>query len=223
MHCRPKLVIFGPQRCLPDPDALSRLRLVIVSEPKLVAAIRGLPTLWRALVQSLPQLHRVPGQGLLEELKAWIEHSRPLSHSQPFPNVLLTPLTIIVDLANYLHALRIPFNGTDNSHAAVLESVRRYGGFQGLCTGILAAIAVACSEEEHDIGDFGAVAVRLAVCVGAIVDLDGAFADPPDEACCLSVRSRSGEDLRMPEVLQDFPDVSLQLKSISARSDPRAD
>ena len=223
MQSLPKLVIFGPQRSLPDPGQLSRLRLVIISQPRLVAAIRDLPSLWRALVQSLPQYHRVPGQRLLEELRAWIDHSRPLSPSQPVPNVLLTPLSVIADLANCLHGLRISFTDHDNSHATVLESVRRYGDFQGLCTGLLAAIAVACSEEENDIGDFGAVAVRLGVCVGAIVDLEGAFGDPPNEACCLSVRPRSGEYSQMLKVLQDFPEVSLRPKSVPERVDPHPD
>ena len=223
MQRLPKIVIFGPQSSLPDPEKLSRLRLVTIGEPELVAAIRDLPNLWRALVQSLPELHQVPGLRLLQELKAWIDHGRPLSPSQAFPNVLLTPLDVIADIANYLYGLRASPADQDNSHAAILDSVRDYGGFQGLCTGILPAIAVACSKGQDELGVFGAVALRLAVCVGAVVDLEGAFRVPPDEACCLSVRSRSGEESIMLEILHGFPEVSLHPKSVPVSVDPHSD
>lgn len=223
MQHTPKLIIFGPQRKLPHPEELSRLRLVIVSEPKLVAAIRDLPGLWLALVRQLPELQRVPGPRVFQELKAWINHGHRLSPSQPCTNVLLTPLSVIADIANYLYSLRVSITDQNNSHAAILESVHHYGGFQGLCTGLLAAIAVACSKQEDDIGNFGAVAFRLAVCVGAIVDLEGAFCVPPDEACCLSVRSRVGEEPKMLKILLDFPEVSLWRKSVPARVDLHSD
>ena len=210
MQRLPDLIIFGPQRSLPDPEYLSRLRLVTISEAKLVAAIRDLPNLWRSLVQSLPELHGVPGLRLLQELKAWIDHGSPISPSQPLPNVLLTPLSVIADMANYLHGLRGSYTDQDDSHAAILESACKYGGIYGLCTGLLPAIAVACSKEQNQIGDFGAVALRLAVCVGAIVDLEGAFRVPPDEACCLSIQSRSGEESKLLRILQGFPEVSLR-------------
>ena len=223
MQRLPKLVIFGPQRNLPHPGGLSRLRLVTISEPKLVAAIRDLPSLWHALVQSVPELHRVPGLRLFQELKAWIDHGRPLPPSQAFSNVLLTPLSVIADIANYLYCLRVFSADQENSHATILESVREYGGVQGLCTGLLPAIAVACSKEPDEIGELGAIALRLAVCVGAIVDLEGAFCVPPDEACCLSVRSRSGDESEMLKILQGFPEVSLCPKPVPACLDPYSD
>ena len=207
MQRLPNFIIFGPQRNLPDSEHLSRLRLVTISEPKLVAAIRDLPNFWCALVHSLPELHEVPGLRLLQELKAWIDRGSPVPRSQPTPNVLLTPLSVVADIASYLHGLRGSFADQDDSHAAILGSACKYGGF---CTGLLPAIAVACSKEENQIGDLGAVALRLAVCVGAIVDLEGAFRVPPDEACCLSIQSRSGEESKLLRILQGFPEVSLR-------------
>ena len=222
-HRLPKLVIFGPQRSLPDPEDCSRLRLVILSEPRLVRAIKDLPSLWRALLRVLPKLHQVPGPRVFQDLKAWLDNGRPLARSHPCPNVMLTPLSVIADVANYLHILRIINPDKDKSHSTILQSLNQYGGFQGLCTGILAAIATACSKEESSIGDLGAVALRLAVCVGAIVDLEGAFAVPPNEACCLSVHSKFGEEPALQRILQDFPEVGPPLKSILALVDPISD
>ena len=208
MQRLPNFVIFGPQRNLPDPETLSRLRLVTISEPKLTAAIRDLPRFWCALVQSLPELHGSPGLKVLQELKSWIDHGHLPPPSQPLPNVLLTPLSILSDIANYLHGLRGLFTDQIDGHAAILESAGEYGGFYGLCTGLLSAIAVACSKEQNQIGDFGTVALRLAVCVGAIVDVEGAFRVPPDEACCLNMRSRFEDESKMMKILQGFPEVS---------------
>lgn len=223
MHLLPKLVIFGPQRSLPDPGDCSRLRLVLLSEPTLVAAIKDLPNLWHALLQAVPELRRVPGPKVFQELKAWIDHGRPLTLSQPCPNVLLTPLSVIADIANYLHYLRVFSSEKGKTHTAILESVEEYGSFQGLCTGVLAAIATACSKEESYIGEYSAVALRLAVCIGAFVDLEGAFAIPPNEACCLGVHSRVGEEQTMLRILQDFPEVSLPNQSFLARVDSISD
>ena len=208
MQRLPKLVIFGPQRSLPDPEGLSRLRLVILSEPKLVAAIKDLPSLWLAICQNLPELHQVPGPRVFQLLTAWIDHGHPLTLSHPCPNVLLTPLSVIADLTNYQHVLRVSNFGKGKSHAAILQNVRKHGGFHGFCTGLLAALALACSNDESDIVEYGAVALRLAVCVGAIVDLEGAFAVPANEACCLGVHSKPGEEPTLLKILEDFPEVS---------------
>lgn len=223
MQRLPDVVIFGPQRSLPDPKELSRLRLVILSEPKLVAAIKDLPDLWHALVQALPEFRQVPGPEVFLELKAWIDHGRPLTLLQPCPNVLLTPLSVVADTANYLHRLRLSNSDRGESHAAILGNVRKCGGFQGLCTGLLTGMAIACSRKDSDIGDFAAVALRLALCVGALVDLEGAFAIPPDEACCLGVRSTCREEPTLLKVLQEFPEVSLLAMSTSTRVDSISD
>lgn len=209
MQRLPKLVVFGPQRCLPNPGDLSRLRLVVLSEPALVAAIKDLPNLWRALLEVLPLLRQVPGPRVFLELKAWIDHGRPLTSSYPHPNVLLTPLSVIADTASYLHYLRVSRGNSLESHTSTLKSVQHHGGFQGLCTGLLTAIAISRSDEESDVGENAAVAIRLAVCIGAIVDLESAFAVPPDEACCLAVRFRSAGKPTVLKILQDFPGVSL--------------
>lgn len=153
-----------------------------------VAAINELPTLWEALVQFDPRLKQVPGLESINALKSWIEEGELVSSYETTPNVLLSPLTIIIHIVQYFHFLRS--NDCGATQSRILESSRS-GGIQGFCTGLLSAIAVGCSKSEESISENAAVALRLAVCIGAYVDLDGAFADPPNEVMCFAVRWRS--------------------------------
>jgi hypothetical protein len=210
---RPTLLIFGPQAALPDQESLSRLRLVLLSEPRLspfLVAIRGLPQLWRSLVKAFPRFEAVPGLQVLEDLESWIvdEHDFPQT-IYPLPNVLLSPLTIIMQIAHYANYLRVmQAQDVRATHQALLKDLK-IGGAQGLCIGVLSAIALACSADEEDLGTWGAVSLRLAVCVGAVVDLEGAFASPSNEAFCFTVRYDTNQKDLVQNILEQFPEVSL--------------
>lgn len=213
---RPRIVIFGPQTALPDVESLSRLRLVLLSEPLLssfLEAIQDLPEIWHLLVKTFPKFEAVPGLRVLESLKIWIQSGQDFPHAQiPLPNVLLASLTVIMQIANYAHYLRVvQVQDSQVTHQDLLKELEK-GGVQGLCIGVLSAIAMASSETKEDLGAYGAVALRLAVCIGAVVDLDGAFASPPNEASCFTIRyGEKGKDLAQ-EILQQFPDVSFILE-----------
>ena len=205
----PSLVVFGPQPPCPSIEYLSRLRLSLLHNRRLatfLAAIKSLPNLWSILVEANPSLTQVPGLRLLEDIKRWIEHGNfPLQTSETLPNVLLTPLTIIVHIVEYFSYLEYLDPGT--SHSQVLDSVRD-GGIQGFCTGFLAAISLACSRTEENINEFGAVALRLAVCIGALVDLDARFAVPPHETSCFTVRwSATSGRSQVSDILKDYSEV----------------
>jgi hypothetical protein len=210
---RPTLLIFGPQAALPDQESLSRLRLVLLSEPRLspfLVAIRGLPQLWRSLVKAFPRFEAAPGLQVLEDLESWIinEHDFPQT-IYPLPNVLLSPLTIIMQVAHYANYLRVMrAQDVRATHQALLKDLK-IGGAQGLCIGVLSAIALACSADEEDLGTWGAVSLRLAVCVGAVVDLEGAFASPSNEAFCFTVRYDTNQKDLVQNILEQFPEVSL--------------
>ncbi|KAK8029647.1 Methylphloroacetophenone synthase [Apiospora rasikravindrae] len=78
-----------------------------------------------------------------------------------------------------------------DSHRRLLNSAKS-GGLQGFCVGFLSAVAVAVSKTEADIGASAAVALRLAVCIGAYVDLDGAYSSAPTEYRATALRWRTG-------------------------------
>ncbi|EFX05857.1 polyketide synthase [Grosmannia clavigera kw1407] len=79
-------------------------------------------------------------------------------------------VTVLVQITQYCRYLEII--GKD-AHRRVLDSVQS-GGVQGFCVGFLSTVAVASSDDESNLGTLAAVALRLAVCIGAYVDADGA-------------------------------------------------
>lgn len=204
----PSLLVFGPQTTWPTSEYLFQLRAVLLLEPQLrtfLIAIKALPELWQALVDHDSALAAVPGDECLKNLREWIDHGELSLTSDVPPNVLLMPFTIIIHIIQYFHYIG---SNDGPSQTEVLDNIK-LGGVQGFCTGILTAIAVACSKNEEDINAFGAVALRLALCIGAYVDLDGAFADEAHVTSSLAVRWRSeaGHD-RILETLKSYPEVS---------------
>lgn len=169
---RPALVIFGPQSNLPSSQYLTDLRDSLLSEPRLssfVGATDELPALWADLVKYEPSLIAVQGSEFIHELQLWIRDGKALLTSKVWPNTMTMPLTIIIQVVQYFHYLRS--EGGD-AHSRLLDNAQ-LGGVQGFCIGFLTAVAVACSRNEKDVALFGGVALRLALCMGAYIDLDG--------------------------------------------------
>ena len=205
---QPSLVVFGSQTTWPSPSYLSQIRESLLSEPRLdplVKAIRELPSLWQILLDNDSTLRRVPGLQSLQQLQQWIDQGRPLRTKGTPPNVLLTPLTVIIHIAQYLRF--IDRNKSTIDHSSILESVKP-AGIQGLCTGILSAITLACAQDEEQVIQLSTAALRLAACIGAIVDLDGLFAESPSETSCVAIRYKDETGLqKVRQILQNYPEV----------------
>lgn len=214
----PSVVAFGSQTTWPSSDYLFQLRAALLLEPRLrkfLVAIKELPKLWQDLIAHDPKLSAVPGQACLEDFVEWVNHGQFQSTSGTPPNVLTMPFTIIIHIIQYIHYL----DGAQTSHAEVLQHVKT-GGLQGFCTGLLTASAIACSKNEEDVNTFGVAAVKLALCIGAYVDLDGAFAVKTNETTSVAVRWRSeaGHD-RILETLKSYPGVSLTTETFNTKTD----
>ena len=207
----PYLLVFGSQTTWPSKEYLNQLRTFLLVDPRLspfLSAIRQLPALWQTLVEFDARLERVPGLRSLDALQRWIEKGETFAAVVESLNVLTTPFTIVVHLIQYLHYLSS--NDAETTHETLLESTQ-FGGIQGCCTGLLSAIAVACSKCEEDVVKHATTALRLAMCIGAYVDLDGAFASPPNETACLVVRWKweTGRSVLL-ETLRSYGEVSIQ-------------
>lgn len=206
----PSAVVCGSQTIPPSQDILSRLRFHLTQDPDLEAlaeAVYELPNLLSRLVEDNSLLTRIPSE-LPASLKHWISNSEfVLNIPATLPNVLLAPLTVIIHVVQYVQYLKQFV--ADDSHAHIRESVR-HGGFQGLCTGFLSATALACSKTKKDIARNAAVAMRLAMCIGAYVDLDQtATGGESTTVACFVVQWGPGcprEEVE--QILKHYPDVS---------------
>ena len=203
----PSLIVCGPQAGWPTREELFNIRAFLLSEVQLqpfLAAIRELPRIWPSLTAKVPELRTTKGFELLGILAQWIHHEDYFQRDLNPPNILSTPLTVIIQVVQYFQYLR----SLGSTHADVLDNVQS-GGIQGFCTGFLAAMAFACSENEAEINVLGAVALRLAVCVGAFVDLDGRLAEPPNPTGCVTVRWKAEMGrVDVDRILKQYPDVS---------------
>ena len=203
----PSLIVFGPQAGWPTRQELFHLKAFLLSEPLLqpfLAAIRELPNLWPSLTATVPELLMSNGFELLGIITQWIHDEDYFQRDANPPNIVSTPLTVIIHIVQYFQYLR----SLGSTHANMLDSVRS-GGIQGFCTGFLAATALSCSKDEEEINVFGAVALRLAVCIGACVDLDSRFAESSNLTECVTVRWKAEMGKQdVDNILNNYPDVS---------------
>lgn len=163
------LVLFGPQVPRLIPSYLAELR-AIFSDPDfsfLFEVVKELPLLWPLIRDSWDPLQHLPGQEQLKQLQNYFETGE-LLQVEPPSNIILAPLTVLAQVAEYLR-------------------LGRTGNTQGFCVGFLAAAVVASAQSETELQQFTAAAVKVAVCIGAAIDLDKVDLDPQDRSFAYSV------------------------------------
>lgn len=209
----PSLIVFGSQVGTPSKSSLLRLRSLLHGRSELrgiVEAMRGLPTAWNALVTFDPQLNSPDARDQLEQLVSLLEghgHDQGLvpeagNNTTVMPNVILAPLTVLTHVVEYFTYLK----NTGSSHRNVLQSVARAGGFQGLCTGLLSAIAMSISDDEAQVVQIAASTLNLALAIGAYVDLD---AQSGGVSCFVVRWKQQGAREQVLGILDQFPQVCL--------------
>lgn len=207
---KPSLLAFGSQFTRPSEQYLAHLRALLLIEPRLsplLVAVEELSAVRQKLVEIDDHLEKVLGRGDTDPIQQWIKGEDIGLISDRSLNVLVTPLTVLVHMVQYLQYLNS--NEAAITHQNLMKNVQ-IGGAQGCGAGILSAIAVACSDSENDVVKFAAIILRLAVCIGAFVDLDGLPADSQAKWKCLAVRWTSeagGAVLR--QILSVYDEVSI--------------
>ena len=213
----PSLIAFGALAPLPPSDRLNQLRNALQHKDSLkpiVKAIQELPLLWKDLSNQDTILHSIPGAAAADQLAQWINGAGTTHIVGDQGNVTKMPLTTIAHIVQYicyLHQCDGPLG-----HQSIKESVAVGGGIQGFCIGLLSALAVASGKTEDDVGQFAAISVRLAFCVGAYVDLDQHRNGDDSKASNLAIRWKSPSVLEdIQRLLSRHPDVSILIKSIN--------
>jgi len=203
----PSLTVFGSQIGVPDREYHSSITSFLRQDKNtapLLQAIDGLPQWWDEVSKSHKVLQKLPGHDLLDGLRQWLVGGAQFELQTPAPNVILGPLTVISHAVEYLSYLR----SQPATHAEIWE-VAGAKGFQGLCIGHLAAVACASARSEREFIEQAAVVLRLAVLIGATVDLDGRYAEPAKKWTCIVARRRiDASPNAVSEAMSDYPDVS---------------
>ncbi|GAP87780.1 putative thiolase-like protein [Rosellinia necatrix] len=206
----PSLLVFGPQNGFPSEEVLEDLRRELISNPYLSAltkAVAELSQLWRALVDFDENLLEVSGADYLDQLAHWVQEGGSFPHLQGCPpNLYALAVTFLLQISQYARYLR---HLGSASHSQLLQSVGD-AGIQGFCVGFITAIVVASSRTEADIGRAAAVGLRLAVCIGAYVDLDAIRSRDASGTSCVAVRWGESSPARKDDVdaiVRSYPDA----------------
>lgn len=196
------LLLFGPVSSWPNRAYFSELQISLQEDSDLeflVKIIKELPSLWPILQELASHRSTIPGAEQLDQLKDLL---RPVALPDVWAvgNLTAIPLTVISQIVEFLRIRRegsnATFPGVDN--------------VQGFCVGFLAAAALASSRDEIEFRRFAATAIRLAVCIGFIVDLnEESSQDPLDRTSSVAVRWKkdSGKE-SFERILRNYPTVS---------------
>lgn len=186
------VLVFGPQFLSFTSESLAKLRSDCLELPYLhdwtLQTLSELPRLWPSIVACLPSLKPMPGHEQLEDLVECIRTGKSPKTPFPLPNLLLCPLVVILQLAQYLQYQELV--QSQNSQAWPSSYATEAVGF---CTGLLSALAVSCSSTRQEVQRHGATAIRLAMLIGAVVDAENADTDSMNQAVSLSVAWQASE------------------------------
>lgn len=208
------VVVFGPQ-CSLGSEAIVKMNRSLAGDVDLeflIDVLKDLPSLWQPILDAYPDLARISGLESLSALGRFFDKSKNtvlspgLASTAEFTeNVVLTPLTVVSQLIDFWK-LNHGFPGSSMVMASGVTDV------QGFCVGFLAATVVACTRDMNDFKTIASAAVRLAVCIGALVDLDRAadsgIGDPTESVVSIAIRWKSNEDFEhLQRSLASFPTV----------------
>ncbi|KAJ6443315.1 polyketide synthase [Purpureocillium lavendulum] len=206
----PAVLLFGPLALSFDATLLTKLRTTIVGNPQhawVQNTLGQLPGLWNTITAALPELEAGSGPGKLSDLAESFATDRQLDTPYPLPNTLLIPLVVIAHLTQYsqfteqtnseLDARVDPFEGNTSQETL------------GFCTGLLSAFAVTSASSRQEFEKYGAVAIRLGMLIGMVVDAQ----DSTSPTKSLAVAWSSEKDREaLQAIIDGFPEAYVSVE-----------
>ena len=198
-------VLFGPQGTVTS-DSLLEMRDFLRDTPALdfiLTTASELPALWAAILDACPSLDRLPAKARLNELVRFLlfegrGDTLAILGSEPLPtnNLILSLLTVILQIIDFWKLSHGHFFGDENNDNSSNNGNASYhpsniSDVQGFCLGFLTAMSVSCSRSEAQFQALASKAMRLALCLGAWVDLDALNHDVSECALAIAVRWKS--------------------------------
>ncbi|PVH94018.1 putative polyketide synthase [Periconia macrospinosa] len=185
-HRDSTVLLFGPQ-ALSFNSQFDKLRQSLsgaAGQHWIFDTVAQLPQFWDLLVEKIPELkNAIDGRKHLNNLDSWLRRAgvenAQLEEQEYLPNLILTPLVVLTQLSQYWRYLELNHqlhgDGAESDlQADLLARQGDEGTAQvqtlGFCIGLLSAFAVASAKNHDEFKQYGAVAVRLAMLTGALVD-----------------------------------------------------
>ncbi|GAW13921.1 hypothetical protein ANO14919_033130 [Xylariales sp. No.14919] len=208
---RHDVLVFGPQFLSFTADSLAQLRSDCLDLPYLqewvIQTLEELPHHWISIATEFSSLENLPGQQQLEDLVECIRSGKRLKTPFPLPNLVLCPLVVILQLTQYLR-----YKQTIQSQHNGIWPMAREVECVGFCTGLLSALAVACSTTQQEVEHYGAAAVRIAMLIGAAVDAENSLSEPGSKSVSFSVawQTRDGR-AELDRIIGGFPEAYISV------------
>ncbi|KAI1378438.1 hypothetical protein F4677DRAFT_466143 [Hypoxylon crocopeplum] len=204
----PTILLFGPLALSFDEAAFSQVRKTVVENEEfrwILDTIAEFPQIWKSLTSSIPSLKTAPGHKQLEDLSDALRTGRPLETSFPLPNKLLIPLVIVSHLTQYATFVHNSSEGEVDPFSTI-DSDRET---LGLCTGLLSAFAVSSAGSSEQFKKYAAVAIRLAMLIGTVVDAQDEATEPSKSLSAAWNSTESGEELQ--RIVTNFPETYISV------------
>ncbi|KAJ5747634.1 uncharacterized protein N7511_009330 [Penicillium nucicola] len=188
-------VLFGPQ-CTEIGEQLTRIRDALQKYPSelnfLHEIVNELPSLWPVITGACPALESLPGERDLISLAQSMNKESPAGPVGEPSNIILTPLTVMAHISEFWQLQNVATHPAFQSGSSTASSAAlpRIIDAQGFCVGFLAAGVIASSRDAREFQSVASNAIRLAVCIGALVDLDEMVSG---EATSMAIRWESEE------------------------------
>lgn len=200
------VLLFGPQALSFGPESFYEIRSTLLAADDnrwILDTLIELPRWLKNISAECPRFQDARGLKLLDDLNAWLKTGDISQETFPLPNILLTPLVIIRQLTQYSTYLRLA-NPKSNGKEDFDQPSKHDRETLGFCTGFLSALAVSSSAGHEQFQKYGAVALRIGMLIGMVVDAQDASAESISLATVWN-SFETGEE--MARILKSFPEV----------------
>lgn len=181
-----EVALFSSQITNWTRETLNELQSTLLENPDLqflTTALAEIPSLWTTIEEDLG-LSDFGGEDKLFELRDFAI-GKDIPNPQSLTNTHFAPLTVALQVAELTRLGSGQRNG---------KPLPDFFAAQGFCIGFLSAAAFASSNTWADFENSVPNVLRLATCIGAVVDAENSTHSRADQAAALSVRWKVPSD-----------------------------
>lgn len=195
-------VVFSPQNVAPKREHLDFIRASLNRHNTLSPlrdALLNLPETWKLFANIRPEIATLKQGNIYTKIfSKWIQSGETSELEQTRSGIVTLPLLTALHIVQYYEYLQ----ASGIRHVELLRTIQ--GGVQGYCIGLMAALVVATSENETDLVNNAAAAIRITLGIAAVGEIGCESSNPCSTT--MAVRLRKGTEAD--EITRAFPQVS---------------